>query len=61
MAVAHKLADLPDEFWANTILWRLAEAVGVVRPGDEALLVDADTLLEEVEERLWVYADLRGS
>ena len=43
-----KLANQPNEFWANTILYRLAYALGE-RPNEAGILqVDPDKLLEEV-------------
>ena len=52
-----KLDEIPQEFWTNAILMRLAAALGLVSPLDyeanpEPFQIDPDWLLEEVEERL---------
>lgn len=49
------LEDQPLECWSNSILMRLAGALGYVDPLDEnkpSLVVDPDALLEEAEFRL---------
>lgn len=50
------LQDTPHEYWANTVLARLAAAIGLFEPGETTVQVDPDELLEEVEVRLAIYA-----
>lgn len=55
-----RLEDQPIEHWTNSILMRLAGAIGLVNPIDpnrEAVEIDPDALLEEVEGRLYRLAD----
>ena len=52
-----KLDEIPQEYWTNTILMRLAAALGLVSPLDyeadpQPFQIDPDWLLEEVEQRL---------
>lgn len=50
-----RLEDQPIECWANSILMRLAGAMGLVDPMDPEqglLVVDPDELLEEAELRI---------
>lgn len=52
-----KLDEIPQEYWTNTILIRLAAAMGLIDPldpnvDDKPYPVDPDWLLEEVETRL---------
>lgn len=52
-----KLDEMPQEYWTNAILMRLAAALGLVSPLDylqnpEPFQIDPDWLLEEVEQRL---------
>ena len=42
-----KLADTPEETWANTILYRLATALGEEpMPGTNVIVADADAILD---------------
>lgn len=52
MTHTDKLADLPDEMWANHIMWRLALAMGIAKHGDVVISVDPDDLLEAAVIRL---------
>lgn len=48
-----RLEDQDPEFWANSVLFRLAAAIGLVdKDNPEDVVVDPDELLEEVEFRL---------
>lgn len=51
-----KLEDQSTQYWANSILYRLAAAIGLVdRDNPEDIELDADELLEEVEFRLALF------
>jgi hypothetical protein len=54
-----KLADSPQTTWGNTILYRLALALGVVPAGDGMIEVDPDDILEQAEEHIRAWADDR--
>lgn len=52
-----RLEDSPAETWANTILYRLAIALGVAEAGDGTIQVDPDDILEAAEEHIRAWAD----
>ena len=59
----HTLAETPPETWGNTILYRLAQALG--HAPEEAnfapIEADPDELLEEALEIIWRYQDMADS
>lgn len=52
-----KLANTPPETWVNTIMYRLAEALGH-EATDGVIRADLDEILEEAVETIWRYKDL---
>lgn len=56
-----KLEESPPETWGNTILWKLADALGRERDAHGGFTVDADELLEEALEIIWRYQDMADS
>lgn len=54
-----RLEDSPAETWANTILYRLAIALGVPRSEDGSIIVDPDEVLEQAEEHINAWRDDR--
>lgn len=57
-----RLEDQDPEFWANSVLFRLAVAIGLVdKDNPEDVVVDPDELLEEVEFRLSLVEPVIGT
>jgi hypothetical protein len=46
------LSKQDPHYWANTILWRLGVAAGVIQRGSVASTIDPDMLLEFLEHQL---------
>ena len=61
--IDHTLASTPPETWGNTILYRLAQALGhaPAEPNFAPIAVDPDELLEEALEIIWRYQDMADS
>ena len=64
MPIDAPLRELPQSQWANTILFRLARALGyeeVVQPdGEITYIVDPDELLIDAMEVIWTFRDLKS-
>jgi len=64
-AMARKLRDIPEPYWGNHILYKLAEALGEPveqnEEGDTWYEADADELLERACEVIWAYTDMADS
>lgn len=57
-----KLADTPPETWGNTILHRLAFAIGEYPvDGNGTITADPDEVLENALEIIWRYQDMADS
>lgn len=56
-----RLETIPELYWGNTILFRLALELGYVAEeidGELTIDVDPDKVLEEALEIIWRYKDL---
>ena len=56
-----KLENTPPETWANTIIGRLALAIGEEFNDEGRMTVSPDQILEAVEDRLWHFYNLENS
>ncbi len=54
-----RLETSPPETWANTILYRLAIALGVAKAGDGTIQIDPDVILEQAIEHIEAWRDDR--
>lgn len=52
------LADQQPEEAVNTIMWRLAVALGYASEGDGLVAIDPDEVLELAEDVIWRYKEL---
>lgn len=59
------LNEIPDEFVANAVLYRLATALGyeptIDASGEPVISIDIEDLVKEAEEAIWMYKDLADS
>lgn len=54
------LREQSQEYWENTILYRLAEALDYPRNAYNCFTVDPDELLDEAVEAIWRYRELEN-
>lgn len=55
------LSTLSQEHWGNSILWRLAVALGMANDGDGEAFLDPDIIVKTAEDYIFAYRDLRES